>query len=433
MGLVVRQVTLQAPATNTTQNYTVSSFGTPEAAIVLFSNNSSGSWVTDGVLGMGFWDGSNNKVAMVGIDDGDTTGANNSQWGVDGSNVVWTLYDGSSPNMRKASVTGTVTDGLTLTWTGSDTVKRPYVTVILLKGLNGVKAGFRAPTQGIDETTITSTTGITPKLVLFAGGRSSVEDTNASEASIFMGFACDNGSTIDQGCVSWRMNDTNPTDWEGQINNGYCVTSDIGNNGVLNGANECTAMAADSFTTVMRLTDPIVSGHVYLALDFNESVVGFDAATPSASGDWDPFTASFMPQWAFMFPTAYDTMNQAEGGAQDGVESFGLYSVIDADADGDTDDEDGHYATSENGATTNHFAESRHDTRFEINQVTGTPTSANLVNGNSPTFDATGIVYADANFTHDTTARQVVGFFVERTQVLGPMMSKMMHEGHLNG
>ena len=72
----------------------------------------------------------------------------------------------------------------------------------------------------------------------------------------------------------------------------------------------------------------------------------------------------------------------------------------------------------ENGSTGagDMFGQAMHNARLQIDEVTSTPASSSMVNGNSPTFDSSGIVYADANFSHDTgSAHQILGVFVEES------------------
>ena len=406
----VRQVTLRAPDTNEAQNFTVSGFGTPQAAIIMSSWSADSTWQNGGNIGLGFWDGTNQNVCGAGWQHGGTPGSSNSRHYSDAALCVWAIVVGSSSDERKAAITDTITDGIELTWTGSSPANaRPYVTVILMNGLNGVQTGHRTASKSINGETETATAGITPKLILLSGRRSDTATGGSNSPGWWTGFACYNGSSINQGCVAWRNTDGNPTDCNGSVRNDYCITSDMSTGGLVNGPIEMTAMESGSFTTTTRVNAPIVSSHFYLALDFDESVVGWDAETPTSSGDFDPYTASFTPQWAFMFPTGFASINTSYGGDQDGPESMQLYSVVD-----ETGEEASHCMTMENDSTVSLFSQSRYDNRLEINEVTSTPTSDNLVNGDSPTFDPSGIVYADIDFTHDAASgHQIIGFFVE--------------------
>lgn len=426
----VKQVTLQAPATNTTQDFTSSTFGTAQAAIIIASRSgNSGSWGADTSFSIGFWDGSVQQVMSAGWDDGGNPGtAGDSNHMTNDAFCVRMSKDNTSIGERDATVSGTVTDGIELTWTGTDTGVRPQVTVILINGINGAAAGFRTVTQTVDVATTTTCSGVTPKLILFAGRRSNTEDGSGTEPGIMYGYAADNGSTYDQGYVTCRnRSGQDPTDCAGSISNTYAMASDISFGGVGTGRSEVTDMSAGSFDTTLRINTATLGSHNYLALDFDEDIIGFDAATPTASGDWDPFTSSFTPQWVFMYPTSHAALDTGYGAGEDGQQGFGFYSV---NADGE---EDGHYATMEDGTTGagNMIGDCKHDTDFEcVTSVSGTPTER--VDGNSPTFDASGIVYADANFNHNTTARQVIGFAVaEAAAGTSSMMMRMLHEGHL--
>lgn len=425
----VRQTTLQAPATNTTQNYTVTGFGTPTAALITFSKSNDSAWASHAQVGIGFWDGTDNKCVQGGWETGVSPGTSSSRHLSNGAACVSVSKDSGSVGSRTASITSTVTDGVQITWAGADTSIRPFVTVMLINGINGAKCGHRTVTQTVDVATTTSGLGITPKLVFFAGRRSSTETGSGSQPGVFWGFACDNGTTYDQGYVGWRNSDIDPTDCNGRVSASYCYVTDVGNTGAASGQLELTNMASGSFETTVRLNTGIFTAHMYFALDFDESVVGWGAATPTSAGDFDPFTASFTPQWTFMFPTGHSSMDTSYSGTQDGQQSMGFYSAVDQ-----TGEEDGHYGIMENGSTgvNSQFAQSRYDNRFEINTVT-TGAANNLLNGNSPTFDSTGIVFADANFAHNATSRQVIGFFVEQQVggTVGPLA--YYHQQHNMG
>ena len=424
----IRQVTLQAPATNTTQDYTVSGFGTPTAAIVIYSRGSSGSWGAHGCTGMGFWDGSNQNTCQAGWENAVNPGTSSSRHLTDASNVISIARDGPEIGSRTASITSTVTDGVRLTWAGGNTGIRPYATVILINGINGAQVGHRTASTTIDGTTQTITTGLTPKLILFAGRRSDVATGSSSEPGVFWGFACDNGSSIDQGAFGLRNRDIDPTDCNGTIHNNYACFCDVSTGGADTGAIDVTTMTSGSFTTTTRNNVPVFSSHNYMVLDFDESVVGWDASTPTASGDFDPFTASFTPQWAFMFPTAHAAINTSYGGTQEGQQGMGVYSV------NSSGEEDGHYSVFENGSTGvgTMYGQHKHHSRFDTVTVVSSAATSRAF-GDSPTFDSSGIVYADADFTHHSTARQVVGFFVEEASAGSSIVPAAMHHYRHHG
>ena len=419
---------LRALGTNDPQNFEVSGFGTPEAAIILSSGTSSGSWNVDGVVGMGFWDGTNMGYAGEGYDHGNDVGSSDSsRQSTSDAYVVWWNVKGTANNIRRATVSGTATNGITLTWSGDNTGIRPYVTVILLKGLNGAQVGHRTANTVDQGTTQTTTSGITPKLILFAGRLSDLTGTTNGDAPrVFFGFACDNGSTIDNYAIGCRNRiDFDPTDCNGTVRNDACIFLDH------SPTNWCTVttMTSGSFTTTSDINGTVfASSHFYLALDFDENVQGWAAGTPTASGsDWRPYTASWTPQWAFMFPTGFENLNQDYSNNEDGVEFTGIYSAIKDPASSAAEREDGHYLVIENDTADPDtvYSQNRHDTNLRIARCETGQTTDDLIVGSSPTFDSSGILYTDANITHDAgQAHQVVGFFVEEYVEAGGATTK---------
>jgi hypothetical protein len=432
MAFETRQVTHLAPDSNITQDFEVEGFGTPQAAIIIASDSGNGSWTNDGQLCMGFWDGTNENCVGAGYNHGQSIGSAPGRHYSTDSNCVWAMVSGTSANERKATVSSTLDHGIELTWSGtSPSTWRPYTTVILIKGCNGVQTGFRTANTADEGETQTTTTGMTPKLILFNGRLTDSSSTgHSSDPRWFHGFACDNGSGYDNYMVGWRnRHDANPTDMNGAVYNTGCIPFDCGVGGAISGYATVTEMTENSFTTTTTEPGtPITTSHFYLALDFDESVVGFAATTPQTSGDWDPYSASFTPQWFFAFPTGFPALNTPYGGGEDGVECHQIYSVIKNPASSATIDEDGYSCIVENGSTSTIYAQSRYDTQMMIAVVDSGPSPDLLITGDSPTFDSSGVVYADANFSHDGGGdHQVIGFFVQETQtgasgtLLGPI------------
>lgn len=423
----VRQKNLKAPNTNITQDYTVPGFGTPQAAIVMWNNNHSGVWGNNANIGMGFWDGTNQRLATAGYDHGDLLDSGSGRAAWDPANIVWYIINGNSANERKAAITSTVTDGVQLTWTGNDpTNSLPYVTVILLKGLNGAQTGFKTVSDTDGVTTDITTTGITPKLILFASRLSNFDTvSHGGTPRVSWGFACDNGSTLDNYTHGWyNRHDQNPTDMSGAVRDDACVFLDRATNNYC----DVTTMTVDKFTVTSRINGGVFANSlIYLALDFDESVIGGSSTPPTGAGDWDSFDAGFTPQWAFMIPTGVAALNTTYNGDEDGVESHHLYSVIKNPASSAAIDEDSHNVIVENGTTTTIYSQGRHQTGIMINRVSGSTTPEDLMTGDSPTFDDSGVVFADADILVGGGTHQVIGFFVEEefagenTDILVPM------------
>ena len=249
-------------------------------------------------------------------------------------------------------------------------------------------------------------------MILFAS-RLSDSDTasHGSTPRISWGFACDNGSTLDNYAHGWyNRHDQNPTDMNGGVHDDACVFLDY------NTKNRCavTTMTANSFTTTSDINGTVfASSLIYLALDFDESVIGWASTPPTGAGDWDINAGSFTPQWTFMIPTGLEALNTNYGGDEDGVESHHLYSAIKNPASSAAIDEDSHNVIVENGSTTTIYAQGRHEAGLMISRVSGATAPEDLITGDSPTFDASGIVFADADIVVGGGTHQAVGFFVE--------------------
>jgi len=422
MGFATRQVTLQAAATNTTQDFTSSGFGTPDCAIIITSlGGTSGSWSGHAALSFGFYDGTNQRCAGMGVQNGGTPGSSDSNVWKRSAEAVYTRYEGGT--LQRNAAASFVTDGVRLTWTSGSA--RPYVTVILLKGLTASLVGHGTPHATQDTSTNITTTGVDPNVILFAGISSATENTNFTQPRIGLGFAVDNGVSIDQGCKGLRFLDSDATDGNSEVADNRCCAFTLSTGGSLLPSVECTAMGTDQFSITTR--DAAGSGgFIYLALETTENVDGFSASTPTSAGDWDPFTVSYEPEWVFMIPTAAEALNTAYGGSQAVVEGMGLYSA------NNSGDEDGHYIVFENGAsgagTT--FSSSAHASEFIIAD-TNSGAQREIIDGNSPTFDGSGIVYADANFNHGATVTKSVGFAIERVTA-NSLIWRVTHEGIMN-
>lgn len=393
MTLNVRQVRLQAPATNTTQDFTISGFGEPDACIVM-SGFGDGSWVSHAQLTIGGFDGTNQNCNGYGMENSSAVNTGQSRHQSSTSQVVRHMKDVSENRSAIASAFSTITDGVRLTWLG-DTSFRPWTTVIMLKGDFTVFMG----NDTLPSTTTKSmtTTGVNPNFILFFNIWRGADSAGAL-GRFGMGFAHDTGSGIDVVGHNNRFNDGNPNDFNSTISDAQYVTDQ-------NTFMDVNSMGTETFE-IETFSNHFSNALHFMAFEFNENIKVFDSATVTTNVDWDPVVTTFTPQWCFMLPTAHINIPENDSGSESSVESYGMYSNTEDDT------ESGVYVIHENGSTVNQFAESRTDTRFEINQVQSTD-SENLVNGNSPTFDSTGIVFAAANFTEAGTAYQQIGFMIE--------------------
>lgn len=406
MAFEVRQVTAAAPGTDTTQDYTVTDFGTPEACIVVASKESTdATWGGDGILSIGFYDGTSQKCITLGQDTGTDPNSGNQRVWQRSAKVLDIRATGTADRTATAAF---ITDGVRLTWAdlGSSDIR---ATVIFMKGATAYHVGYDQPNSTVDTSTNHTTTGCNPNLIIGASSfGNGTEDTGTNSARHSIGFAYDNGVTIEQMSTAHAWLNSTPQDNNAYTGNTYFLT--VPNTvGSATPGIEITAMGTAQFTTVPRNSGAGNGDFIWLAIELaSENVSTFATAVPTAAGDWDPVTTSWTPQWAFMLPTTADTLDQNESAAQASVEGLGVYSV---NKDGD---ENGHYIYSENGVSGVGSLNTGAKSESKLIGVTvSSGTVSESYDGTTPTFDTTGIVYADANFNHASGTNYVLGFLVE--------------------
>lgn len=406
----IRQVTLQAPDTNITQDYVISGFGTPQAAIVICGAVTDSSWGGHGAITIGYWDGTYQGCCGYGFEDNQTPSSNQGSRFSSGTQIVLFRVDGAS--VRRSATISNITDGVQLSWAEAD-MTQLWTTVILIKGATAVKAGFDLGNTSDGQTEVIPTTGCNPDLILFVARNATGETGQSSLGRYAVGFAYDEGGTLHNRCRGLRYASGDPNDFNAHVSDINCIAWDIGTGGSIVGA-EVTAMGTEDFDLKSNGGSAGV-GFFYLAIEMPEEVEVFTATTPTSAQNFDPFTSSFTPQWVFMLPTAEITLNVNRGGNQRVVEEFGMYSVINNNPGSGSTEEAGHYVIHENGSTdiSLTFSNSEYNNRLEVNGVTGTPSDENLLEGDLPVFDSSGIVYSDANFQHDSTARLLLGFAMQ--------------------
>ena len=405
----VRQVTLRAPdIAGGNQSYEVTGFGQPDAVIFVATTGDTDSTPYIGslpTLSLGFYDGTNEHVAGFTIPDNVAAGAgNHRQW--NNSAYCVNVQDSAAVD-RTASVSGWATDGVTITW---DTTSgfRPYVTAILIKGINGAAVGASSLTSANSPVTIT-TTGITPKLVLFASTQIGV-DSVSNEPRFSMGFAYDNGTTFENYSTQYRYRNTDPSEGGARVNTAsganVCMVTVPGSVGNINTAGRVTDMASGSFEVTQ--TDGTLTGSfMYIALDFAADVKTFTSAFPqSTASDWQFVTTTWTPEWAFGFPTGCNLLdtNRASGIAAE------VAAVYSANKSGD---EDCHIFIAADGQATTQVTYSGHWTSYRLDyDASGTLTAE--AEAHTPTFESTGIRFPSANI-NDAAGddRYFVGFAIE--------------------
>jgi hypothetical protein len=371
----------------------VSGFGTAQAIIV-----TAGEASTDGTdfgslrTSFGFWDTTNAVSWSTHYEDATAIATAQNRSDQSATNVC--LMSTGAVGIERSATASATTDGVTLTWAGSDVTIRPYVIVTLINGINGALAGAHTPNASDAGTSVETTTGITPKVVFGGMNRRNVGDGGAAWATTGFGFAYNNGATYDQYAVAWNLQGTTPNATLHASQDRIAVNLTTSS---IETELEITAMASGSFTSTTRN----VSGSgaeesdlYYLALDFDEDAAVIDVAVTTSAGDWTPLTGgSFTPVAVIMMPTFSADKTDIETSNEAGFFSWYI-------ADGTNE-----YAFGwnfEDGAVTNTNCSGRTDQLiWNSDETAGTAD----FDASSPTFSSGTITYADANVTHSAVAK----------------------------
>jgi hypothetical protein len=395
--LLQAAVRAQAPATDTTQDFEVSGFGTPTAAIIYatFGNDAN---ADHAYMSQGFWDGTSAVCSQA-----------NSEHGINPHSTTFTRRNGThtgkgvrirlSPSedpddLREATVSNAPGgNGIRLTWS-SDTntygILRPYVTVILISA-NDAQTGTLQANAVVDSSTIVDTLGFTPKFIIFG-----------FLGTISCGFSSYQGeaTTPLQRCISHGSDGGGANESsESSTWTSYSAVMHKGSESILS-AYECTEMSSTSsgrfvITTRLGAHPEYLS---YLALDFDTVPRIFSAGIPT-SGDFDPYTDTVQPQSVLMI-TGGNTSTNTEQSGPAGAGGIGFYFAH----DDTTPVERGGYTVDEDGVTTTNSSGQSKDALL-IQDDVGTT----LVEADTIDFDSTGIRFASANITHDSSTRYVIG------------------------
>ena len=138
MPMQVTRVALTTGAAATTQDITISGFGTPTAAIFMCSNASTDDTITaDAFLSIGFTDGTRSRCMSMTSEDGVST-ANNSRSGT--QNVISKPNNAGSASDFDFDFDSFITDGVRIS-VAKQTSSAYLCTVILISETSGVYAG----------------------------------------------------------------------------------------------------------------------------------------------------------------------------------------------------------------------------------------------------------------------------------------------------
>ncbi len=414
MAINIKVVRLQAPATNTTQDYTVASNGAAQAVMVMSGVAGDGSDANELMQSIGFWDTTNTVCYNTYAEHAASTATFDSNSGQSSSDIV--QIRSSATDDRKATISA-ITDGIRLTWAGATTSVRPWTIVILINGINGAQAGAATPHATDANTQQETTTGITPKVIFAGQNRSNVADSRSANKAMSFGFAYDTGSGFDQKCFGWKNIEANNQHyayvWSDRISMNWGNTS-------IDTFQTITAMASGSFTQTTNNTAGAADSDLYyLALDFNEDAAIFQATTPTTAVDFVPLTGgSFTPASCILIPTFMTTLDTRSFINESGF--MGIYV-----ADGSNGYQVGW--CEEDATSTSNTSGRSDDVLFNQDDVAGTPDFLSSTDGSLPVFASGSITFDkdDTGYSAGSQASYVLGIaFAEGSgQSVVPILS----------
>lgn len=301
----------QAPATNTTQDFTVSGCGTPTWAVVeVTTATTAGTAAVDATYNVGFTDFTTNvQVANSYQDNVATTSADN----VSVSTRLLTYSTpGQQTTVRTITAASAITDGVRLTFAGTNTAIRPLVRVYFGNGTSAAKVGSVSVPTGIGSTVTATGLAAAPTVVFFAwlanaGGVDAGYDNSIFRASF--GVAVNDGSLTQR---DWQFSATDNVTTP--FSDAATRTNRVGGELATGGrSGELTAFTSDGFTITKR-DDTTARTLFYLALTIPDTVKLGSVDSPTSTGAaWTVTGPGFTPQFVMlgMTPaTAYDTQIQ---------------------------------------------------------------------------------------------------------------------------
>lgn len=405
---------VQSPSSNTTQDYTVSGFGTPDFAIVIAQDfvsatpaNTMHNGYASGYV-IGFTDGTTSHCAGSVVKDGvNPTNADVGYGRIDTDDVVY--YKRLKGDTAATADTPTfITDGLRLTWsTGTD---RPGVSVILIQWDAGesAKIGTFTSSGTVDTATTVTTTGVDPNFVwIFGISGTAAADNDADDPCLSVGMAVDNGSSIDQFVHCHYKHNTA----QSNVDAAGSIAPDRAGLGFTTSKTkqyelEVTAMGTDDFAVTTRAGSGSVTAQtwMYLAVEFATPAELFMANAPTSTGDWDAATMSFQPESVFVIPT-----NLA---VDDGTDNTGAESKNQSFYYANKNSEEAYFHSYNNEApsVTTTDARFKYNNRLEWNgNVNGSTPSGNADSG--PTFDSSGVIWDVTNAASHAFRTIILGVF----------------------
>ena len=209
------------PSSAGAKTYSVSGFGTPQAAIIIYTGCSSGFNPDnrDALISMGFTDGSTHTVSNAYSNSGVGT-SQTLRRGLYTSDII-VLSNEPTGNSIIGRFLNWVQDGININFTVVIEPVEDYITIILLNGLTNVDVDYKVLSTGVNDFT---TLGFKPDCVLLTSV-AAPSTASISEAVFSFGAAHNNSSDIvSQAQIAWHSeNGQASSNVSGASRNDSCV------------------------------------------------------------------------------------------------------------------------------------------------------------------------------------------------------------------
>jgi len=294
-----------------TQDFTVSGFGTPKAAMFVVTKGVTlGTSIDDLLVSIGFTDGTRERCFSAVCEHGLTTSDNFRRMANDEVIQIPLETDGTIDG--EANFDSFITDGVRINW-GNLPSAANRVVVYLFKGDNlSVHVNdFTSPSTQDASTDVTDP-GFEPHQVICVTHRAALNDTAAANAAFSLGF-CDNGASVIQKSVNWLSIDALTTTACSHYYASARVARSLSDTAALAGV-ELTSFDSNGFSATTRDAATNTTC-IYLALRYGDGEQHWIETIGSpniSSGNFAWTDPGFTPQLVLLCPTeqtAEDTFN----------------------------------------------------------------------------------------------------------------------------
>lgn len=413
MAQTVAVVRASLTATNgATTDFTKTGFGTPTAAIIIFDNsNGTNNPQTSSLLGVGFWDATDQRAISAGATDNQGTSA--TYRSSDDSYGLVMAADGSN---KAAYTVSNITDGIRLTMSVDAISDSHFCTVMLFSGISA-KTGTFTPNATQNSTQASASLGFAPKLIFFSTiGNTAADTAGGATCIVSFGFAAESGPTHRN--LIHALSDAQGAELANvHFSTTRCVGQSSGD--AQQWAGEVTTFGADTFTMTTR--DGGTGSDVCFFLALGGADISYDTGTmTSRTATGDDVNATDITPGAILtaFSTAASTTLQTAASGANSLQ-FGM---------GDADGQFSHNMSSQDAAdTTDNNSRSTANKLISLDTSTGSGATlfiegtvtlnASDFTVNYTTVNATArlgwwVVFANSGAAATTVARLVNGGLV---------------------